>query len=57
MYHVDREILIPEKLNRTPHVFHLDQKRLENNSDGTVIESTREWAATLTFPDSTSPHL
>ena len=38
----------------TPLVFHLDQKRIEYDVDGTTIErSTREWVATLTNSDGT----
>ena len=42
----------------SPHINHLDQKRIEYNDDGTTTErSTREWASTLLAPDSSSPAL
>ncbi|KAI2492121.1 hypothetical protein MHU86_22425 [Fragilaria crotonensis] len=58
---VSNQFLVHEKWARSltalplaPLVFHLDQKRIEHCNDGTSIErSTREWAATLTFPDGT----
>ena len=61
---VNNQFLVHEKwarsltaLSLAPLVFHLDQKRWEQFSDGTQIErSTREWAATLTFPDGTPSH-
>lgn len=42
----------------SPHVNHLDQKRIEYHEDGTTLErSTREWMATLLAPDQNSPAL
>ncbi|KAI2506081.1 hypothetical protein MHU86_8312 [Fragilaria crotonensis] len=42
----------------SPHVNHLDQKRIEYNDDGTTTErSTREWASTILAPDNSSPAL
>lgn len=58
---VSNQFLVHEKWARSltalplaPLVFHLDQKRIEYCNDGTIIErSTREWAASLTFPNGT----
>ncbi|KAI2506498.1 hypothetical protein MHU86_7908 [Fragilaria crotonensis] len=42
----------------SPHVNHLDQKRIEYHEDGTTLErSTREWMATILAPDQNSPAL
>ena len=42
----------------SPHVNHLDQKRIEYNEDGTTTErSTREWMSTIMAPDLSSPAL
>ncbi|KAI2511568.1 hypothetical protein MHU86_2822 [Fragilaria crotonensis] len=45
-------------ISMSPHVNHLDQKRIEYNEDGTTTErSTREWASTILAPDDSSPAL
>ena len=41
-----------QSISLAPHIFHVDQQRIEYNSDGTTTQrSTREWAGTLAQPD------
>ena len=41
-----------QSISLAPHIFHVDQQRIEYNSDGTTTQrSTREWAGTLALPD------
>ena len=41
-----------KSISLAPHIFHVDQPRIEYNNDGTTTQrSTREWAGTLVLPD------
>ena len=41
-----------QSISLAPHIFHLDQQRIEYYTDGTTTKrSTREWVETLVLPD------